>query len=103
MLMSSSSTSPARLRRSGRKRAQVKKAQENSIIVLSSDEESDAHIDMDTGKNLVHDVNLNGTDDELGHEIHDREHSFSESCKESNRYLDSLWELQGPCRVLRCT
>ena len=85
VLMSSSRTSPARLRRSGRKRVQVKKAQENSIIVLSSDEESDALIDMDTGENLVHDVNLNGTYDELGHEIHDREHSFSESCEESNR------------------
>ena len=85
VLMSSSSTSPARPRRLGRKRVQAKKAQENSIIVLSSDEESDAHIDTDTGGNLVHDVNLNGTDDELGHEIHDREHLFSESCEESNR------------------
>ena len=43
---------------------QVKKAQQNSIIVLSSDEESDAYIDMDTGENLVVDVNLNGTDDD---------------------------------------
>ena len=62
--MSSPSTSPARLRRSERKHMQVKKAQQNSIIVLSSDEESDAYIDMDTGENLAVDVNLNGTDDD---------------------------------------